>query len=383
MDSQNLRVLQEIPEETENLISLLRSVTKDASVFLLENLYGQQDLSNSTLFQIASLIEVLPEQDSIIADLVNIKQYFSVVHEDTFVNLAEKRNIEMDFDEPLKLIVTKCYCSLPLDTFNKICVLASVNKEKQNEVLRGKETERIVRLQEEDKRNVEKVMEKLIEKGRNYIINLEQVNDDILMTAHFETRTRTFTTIKSGKKIETINVKPTTKASAKYDVANNRISLRYGTSTKIRNAMLETFGKVFFKDNNHFKGESYHIYKLEDVKNPDFSLVINEELQETVLSATIIEETLKFNLKDNEVVLVVKSKNAEEALELLSNEHVQLKAQPRESVVIQLKIREDKKEDKTKTLKVTISNNSKINFDPRYTEIIHKCLQSWGIEVGN
>lgn len=372
-----------VTEEIGDVMSLVRSVKKEAIAFLLENRYEQENLSDQTIFQLAPLIENLSERESIIKDLVNIKQYSSVVHEETFVNLAEKYKIEMVFDEPLKLIVTKCYCSLSLETFNKICVLASVNKEKQNEVLRGKSTEKAVGFEERDIKNIETAMGNLVEKGRNYIINLERVNDDILMTAHFETRTRTFTTIKSGKKIETINVKPTTKASAKYNIKENRISLRYGTSTKIRNAMLESFGQVFFKDNNHFKGESYQIYKLEDVKKPDFSLVINEELQETVLSATIIEETLKFNLKDNEVVLVVKSKDAEEALEFLSNEHVQLKSQPRESVVIQLTIKEDKKEDKTKTLKVTISNNSKINFDPRYTEIVHKCLQSWGIEVGS
>lgn len=380
-----IKKLQEeiVTEEVEDVRYLVRSVRKEASIFLLENKYEQENLSDQTIFQITALIENLSEKESIIEDLVNIKQYSSMVHEETFVNLAEKYKIDMMFDEPLRLIVTKCYCSLPLEKFNKMCVIASVNKEKQYEVLRGKMTGETVEFDGKDKKNIEKVMGSLVEAGRNYIINLEEVNDEIIMTAHFETRTRTFTTIKSGKKIETINVKPTTKASAKYNVKENRISLRYGTSTKIRNAMLESFGQVFFKDNNHFKGDSYQIYKLDDVKNEDFSITVSEELKETVLSANIIEETLKFNLKDTEVVLVVKSNDVEETLELLSNEHVQLKAQSRESVVLQLKIKEDVKEEKIKTLKVKISSNSKINFDPRYTEIVHKCLQSWGIEIGS
>ncbi|ABS21096.1 hypothetical protein ACQVUL_04635 [Bacillus cytotoxicus] len=372
-----------VTEEIENLRSLVRSVKKEASIFLLENKYGQGNLLSQTIFQIAALIENLPEKKSIIEDLVNVKQYSSMVHEETFINLAEKYKIDMHFDEPLKLIVTKCYCSLPLEKFNKMCVIASVNKEKQYEVLRGKMIEKTLEFDEQDKRDIETAMGNLVEAGRNYIINLEKVNDDIIMTAHFETRTRTFTTIKSGKTIATINVKPTTRASAKYNIKENRISLRYGTSNKIRNAMLESFGQVFFKDNNHFKGDSYQIYKLDDVKNDDFSIRIDEELQDKVLSANIIEETLKFNLEDNEVVLVVKSKDVEETLELLSNEHVQLKAQPRESVVIQIKIKDGEQQDKIKTLKVKISSNSKIHFDPRYTEIVHKCLQNWGIEIGS
>ncbi|MCV5283273.1 hypothetical protein OFC15_30315, partial [Escherichia coli] len=82
-----IKKLQEeiVTEEVEDVRYLVRSVRKEASIFLLENKYEQENLSDQTIFQITALIENLSEKESIIEDLVNIKQYSSMVHEETFV----------------------------------------------------------------------------------------------------------------------------------------------------------------------------------------------------------------------------------------------------------------------------------------------------------
>ena len=133
-------------------------------------------------------------------------------------------------------------------------------------------------------------------------------------------------------------------------------------------------------DNNHFMGDNHEVYKLDSVKEDKFTLELDAELQEEVVSAVIKEEVINVAIENDNVLLTVQGNDVEKALEYLSNENINLKEQPRKQVKIELVLKQS--DDKTKRIMVTVSDNSKINFNPQYKKIVHKCLTKWGIEIG-
>lgn len=370
----------ELVTETKELESLLRSIGKEAVLFLLEEKCKISENKSKTLGEIAKIIESNKARDEIIGILVEIKDCCLSVHDETFLAFCEKYGVTgVIFNESLKISAIRCYLQKP-EHFQNIKVFSAINKEKQFDVYGGKKVDEPVVLSEQHKNEMKSVLENLIEKGRKYIISSTQIQSEIIMTAHFEMRKKTFTTISKGEKIESVTITPTTKAIAKYNVKENRLRVKGGPSSKLKDSIIQTFGQVFFKDNSHFTGENYEIYKLDKVTQDDFSLILDEELGEEVLSAVIKEEMLSVPIEDDIIKLTVAAKDVEKALELLSNEKINLKAQAREQVKIEITLKQP--DDKTKNITVTISNNSKINFNPQYTAIVHKCLTKWGIEIG-
>lgn len=381
--SEALAVVNEdvgIVTETEELISLLRSVGKEAVLFLLDEKCSIKESKSKSLGEIAQIIVDNDDRDTLIDSLIELKDCCSSVHDETFLEFCDKYNVQgIVFNEPFKISVIRCYLQKP-EYFQSIKVFSAINKEKQFDEFRGKQVEESVVFEKKHEDEMKVVLENLIEKGRKYIISSTQIQNNIVMTAHFEMRKKTFTTISKGKSIESITITPTTKAVARYNINENKLSVKGGPSTKLKECIIQTFGQVFFKDNSHFTGENYEIYKLDRVTEDDFSLALDEELEEEVISAVIKEETLSVPIGDDVIKLTVAAQDVERALEFLSNENIDLKAQVREQVKIEITLKQP--EEKTKKIAVTISNNSKINFNPKYTAIVHKCLTKWGIEIG-
>ncbi|TDK61740.1 hypothetical protein E2K98_12690 [Bacillus salipaludis] len=365
------------PKELE---SLVRSIGKDAFLFLLEEKYEIKEELSKTISDLALIIENHKNRDEMIGILVEVKECCSSVHEETFLEFCEKYGITgIVFNESLKISALRCYLQQP-EHFATIKMFSAINKEKQFDVYGGKTTDEEVNLKKEHRTEIKSVLEDLIEKGRKCIISTTQIQNEIIMSAHFESRKKTFTTISSGEKIETVTITPTVKAVAKYNIKENRLRVKGGPSSKLKDSIIQTFGKVFFGDNSHFTGENYEIYKLDKVKKDDFSLTLDEELEEEVISAVIKEEILIVPIEDDTIRLTVAGKDVEKALEFLSNDKINLKTQQREQVKIEITLKQPN--DKTKKIAVTISNNSKINFNPQYSGIVHKCLTKWGIELG-
>jgi hypothetical protein len=366
--------------ESKDLLKILRRVGKEAIIYLLEEKYGTKEKINTTNESFVHLIEMHPEKEEIIRILNEIYECCLSVHEETFIEFCRNYGVQgIIFNEPLAVTALKCYFQMP-ENYKDIKVFSAVNKEKQFDVYRGKTVTEEIQFRESHRDEIKQVLESLIEPGRKYIIGVTQLNDEIIMTAHFEMRKKTFTTISSGETIETVVIRPATKAVAKYNTKENCLRVKSGPGTKLKNYIIETFGKVFFKDNSHFKGENYQIYKLDEVRKDDFSLVIDNELEEEIESAVIKEEVIRIPINDDVIKLTIQAADAEKALEYLSNENINLKAQKREQITIEITIKESI--NKRKKIKVMINDSSKISFDPKYTAIVHKCLTKWGIEIG-
>lgn len=378
---QNL--LTEEHSSIEELTTLVRSVTKDEVVFLLQKKYEVTDLDKPNLDDLVVVIERHTDSTDIIQDLSTIRSCVKVADEETFRSLCEIYGIKLDFHDSFRKVIIKCLMQKP-DYLLTMKTLSAVNKQKDFSVFQGKSVEEQVRLNPSIKGDISKVIGDLIEQtepGRRYTFKMEQTQSDILLTAYFDKRKKTFTQISSGKKVEveSITIIPALQAQAKYNLAENRLYLKSGQSTKVQNYLLEGLGKAFYKDNNHFLG-SNEVYKLDEVKNDEFHLTIDEELSHIIESVSIIEEVLVVELPDQVITLTLKGDDAEGALEYLSNEKVNLKAQPRKSVTLQLIIKQE--DGKPKKANITINDNNKISYDPKYADVVHQCLVRWGIEVG-
>lgn len=385
----NTAVVNELQPEDKvieyGLRSLVYSVGIDAVSILLMSKYGAEFQKSPNIKVLTGYIENSTDNELIINDLQQIKMCISNVHEETFIEACRKLGVTFDFNSPLKVVAVKCLLLVP-EQFERYVILSSVNKEQGFDAFRGKEIEQPVELTDEHTTGISTVLHTLIESeepNRIFVVEIEQIKAEIILTAYFQQRTRTFTTISNGKQIRTQSITPATKAQAKYNTKENRIDVKTGNSQKIKKYLLESFGQVFFKDNTHFSGENAQIYNLDNIKSEAFSISLDEELQEDLLSAVIIEETIRIPLEDQEITLTIKGKDTEKALEMLSTEMINLKAHPRDSVTIELTLKPAKDTDKPKKVKVSVSSNSKISYDIRYMELVHKCLTKWGIQLAN
>ncbi|MEC0234969.1 hypothetical protein P4H71_11585 [Paenibacillus kribbensis] len=372
-------------EATDNneLISLLRPIKKDGFALFMKLKY---DLVVKTLNisyqQLCSIIIEHTDQEVIIKDILEIGDCCKEVDHESFAELCDSYKVDnLVFNEPIQCTVVRCYLQKPLDLFHRMKIIASVNKDKNFEVLSGKEISKPIDFNSKHKAEVSAVLEELIEKGRKYIINTERVKNEIIMTAHFEQRKRTFTTISQGKRISTITVSPASKAEAKYDIISNRIQLKCGPNRKIKQYILSTFGQVFFKDNTHFSEQGNQVYKLEKIKADSFSINLDEELLEELESASIIEEIVRFPYGNDWATIHLKSRDVESLLTDLSNDKFDLKSMERVEVTLELRLKRNE-DSKSKAVKVTVTSTSKVSYDPQYTPIVNKCLTKWGIQIG-
>ncbi|BCC48806.1 TPA: hypothetical protein QCY18_003616 [Bacillus cereus] len=367
-----------MPADKE-LRSIVRNVGVDVVLHLMYEKYKIKEETSVTILKLVQIIEKHEKRNEIIGTLHTIKECCSSIHDETFLAFCDKLGVTgIVFNEPIKLSAMRCYIQKN-KYFAEIVAFSAINKEKQFDVYGGKEIEKTIHLEEKHRVELESVLEDLVEKGRKYIINTTQINDEIIMSAHFEMRKRTFTTISNGDKVESITITPSTEAVARYDIFKNRLRVK-GRSPKLKKHITEAFGKVFFMDNNHFMGDNHEVYKLDSVKEDKFTLELDAELQEEVVSAVIKEEVINVAIENDNVLLTVQGNDVEKALEYLSNENINLKEQPRKQVKIELVLKQS--DDKTKRIMVTVSDNSKINFNPQYKKIVHKCLTKWGIEIG-
>ncbi|BBI31145.1 hypothetical protein [Cohnella abietis] len=374
---------EEVNEITE-LLSLIRSVTKEALILFLKIKYGLDLKKTTKLTELHTLVATYSDNEYIIQSLVEISDCIKEINHETFAELCDNYGVkDIIYNEDIRLTVVRCYLEVDIELFRRIKVVAAVNKDKNFEVLAGKVISNQITFIEEHKQEISEVIAGLIEKGRNYIINTELVKNDIIMTAHFEQRKKTFTTISKGKQISSVTVIPTTKAVAKYNIESNRIQLKCGRNKRIRESIINTFGVVFFKDNTHFSDEEQQrVYRLDKVKDAEFDVSIDDELAVELESAQVVEETLRVPFDDGWAVLTLKSKDVEFLLKELSNEKYDLKSMERIEVTIELKLKPKKEGEKSKLIKVTISDTSKIDCDPQYTKLINKCLFKWGIHIG-
>ena len=374
---------EEVNEVTE-LLSLIRSVSKEALILFLKIKYGLDLKKTIKLIELRTLVATYSDNEYIIQSLVEISDCIKEINHETFAELCDSYGVkDIIYNEDIRLTVVRCYLEVDIELFRRIKVVAAVNKDKSFEVLAGKAISNQVIFIEEHKQEISDVMAGLIEKGRNYIINTELVKNDIIMTAHFEQRKKTFTTISKGKQISSVTVIPTTKAVAKYNIESNKIQLKCGRNKRIREKIINAFGVVFFKDNTHFSDEEQQrVYRLDKVKDIKFDVSIDDELALELESAQIVEETLKVPFDDGWAVLTLKSKDVEFLIKELSNEKYDLKSMERMEITIELKLKPKKEGEKSKAIKVTISDTSKIDCDPQYLTLINKCLFKWGIHIG-
>ncbi|NUU61094.1 hypothetical protein [Paenibacillus agri] len=381
---------REVPESEENvsevteLLRLIRSVTKDAVILFMKLKYGSEIKKTITLTELGNLVANDQNNEFIIKSLIDISDCIKEINHDTFAELCEIYEVkDIIFNEDIRFTVVKCYLALDITTFQRIKVTAAVNKDKSFEVLAGKKVDEPIVFNKKHKQEINDVMGGLIEKGRNYIINTEVVKDEIIMTAHFEQRKKTFTTIGKGKTISSVTVVPTAKAVAKYEIKTNRIQLKCGKNKKIKDSIINAFGVVFFKDINHFSdSDQQRVYNLMQVKREGFEVVLNEELAQEIETAFIVEETLKIPVDNSWAIMTLKSMDVEKLLKELSNNKYDLSSMERTELTIEIKLKPKLDDEKAKSIKVTVSNDSKINCDPKYISVINKCLSAWGIHVG-
>ncbi|MBM7541290.1 hypothetical protein [Amphibacillus cookii] len=256
-------------------------------------------------------------------------------------------------------------------------------------MLKGKEIENEdeLTLSTKHTEEVKAVLGDFLEKDRKHVVSLENVNDEIVLTAHVEQRRKAITTISGNSKVSTVTIYPAAKAISKYNKTNNQLHINCGPNKKLKKYILSTFGKVFFNDNNHFNGTHVSVYKLDAFTNEDFSINLDEDLQEQIVSARITEETIRIPVDDDELILNLKANDVEKALDILSNKQIDLTNQVRDKITLEITVRVSKgdkesKEEKNKKVKVVVSSDNKISFNPEYTSIVNKCLEKWGIKVG-
>lgn len=380
------------------LLSLLRSLPKECRLLLLNEKYGLDIKQKNTLAEITHKIEASDDTSNIVQDLIEIKDCSSNVHQENFIELCRKYGMkDLDFQISIKMAATRCLMELP-EEFTNIKVVSSVNAQKQFEVLKGKETDIKIQLKNAHTQQIKDVLQTYLEANRNYIVNLQQVGSDIILTAHIEQRRKTITTISSGSKISDLTFTPAAKLEAKYNTTSNKIHLKCGNQKKLKECIVQTLGQVLFNDNNHFSDKKNKSYSLDTLITDDYELNIDDELQQNVVSASIIEQTLVIPNNDEQVVLTVKSKDTDQFLSLLSNGKIDLKKQKRTSVTIEIILKEknqQKVKDKKikseqeveagfieKSIRVIVSDDSRINFNPKYYQIVQICLMKWGIQLG-
>lgn len=381
---ESVLIEEALSEETASLKSLISSISKNATVSLLNEKYQIECESKNTIDEIIEKVLPLERIEEIVEDMSRIRECAQGIDHETFIELCRMYGLtDISFQEHIKVVITKCLIRLP-DKLDRIRVVSAVNKEKQFEVLKGKVIEEEVELSKDHSTKVKSVLGDLLEKDRKYVVSLEHVKDEIVMTAHVEQRRKTITTISGESKISSISIYPATKAITKYNTKNNQLYLKCGPNKKLKEYILSTFGSVFFDDNNHFNGSHVSVYKLDPFKNEDFSIRIDEDMKEQVVSARITEETIRIPVEDDELVLNLKANDVEKALNTLSNQQIDLTSQLREKITIEilLRVTNDNEEEKTKKVKVTVTNDNKISFNPEYTEVVNMCLRKWGIKVG-
>jgi hypothetical protein len=384
------QAIEEKPLKNE-LVSLLRSLTKESRELLLTKKYNIEYKKTASLSYISQLIEQHENHKEIITDMITIKDCASRVHHENFIELCRKYDMqELDFQVHIKEAVTRCLIELP-EHFHNIKVLATVNALSNFEVLKGKEIEEEIELKEEHNTEIKEVMKSYLEEKRNYIVNLEQVGVEVILTAHIEQRRKTITTISDGSTITDITLTPATKVVAKYDTKTNKIHVKGGNQKKLKDCILQTLGQVLFRDNGHFSAEQNKSYSLDLLISEDYEMSIDEELQEEVESARIIEQTLLVPFNDESVIMTVKSKDTDQFLSFLSKSDLDLSKQQRKSVTIEIVLKKAESETETadetvvslpKTVRVTVSDDSRISFNPKYSDIVTSCLSKWGIQLG-
>lgn len=377
-----INVLKDEIVDNKELTSLIRSVSKDGVKLLLEVKYGFTLEKAKTFSDFADLVVNHDKTQDIVTDLVEISDCIKEVDHDSFAELCNSYGVNIpDFHELLPLTAVRCFLNTDIALFQRMKIVAAVNKEKQFEVLGGKDITEPINFEDKQKDEMKAALGGLVEKGRNYIVNVEKVKNNIIMTAHFDNRKKTFTTISNDNEISTITVIPASKVEAKYEVNSNNIQLKCGPNKKIKDLVLSAFGQVLFKDNTHFSVSARRVYKLEKVKNQDFSMELDDILKAELESATIIEETIRIPQGDSYATISLKSKDVESLLSELSTDKYDLKKMERSEVTIEMRLVANG-EAKPKTVKVTISDSNKVSYDPKYTELVNKCLTKWGIYVG-
>lgn len=368
--------------DAEKVKSLIRSLTKEETIYYLKTkgIDGSEYLTlKDSTDNILDLILSDGNNSQIINDLQRIKEISQEVEEETFRELCKIYGLSLNFHDTVKTCVTKCLIEKE-EYLGKIHSLSAVKKQTDFELLGGKPTQEEIKLSAKHKLSIVQSLKQLIEEeepGRNYTVQLEQIKDEVLLNAYFEDRTKTFNTIK-GKKIETIKVTPASKARAKYNIRDNRLSLKYGSSKKIRRYLIESFGATFFNDNNHFNDPEHQVvYSPRVFESENFEMKIDEG-EEELINVTVVEESIKVQLDNQEINLIVKGNDIETVLDSIIREEINLKAQPRLYVILSLTLKVNEKE---KNVRVKVSDNNKISYDPRYSEIVSKYLRKWGVEV--
>lgn len=380
---EKMNVLPEEIFENKELASLIRSVKKEGFIMLIQVKYGETVEKSVTFNQMSAYVDGHSRRQEIFTDLVEISDCIKEVDHESFTDLCNSYEVMLgDFHEEIHITAVRCYIQTELDLFHRMKIVASVNKEKQFEVLGGKDIVIPVVFEDRHKTEITQALDGLIETGRKYVINVDKVKDDIIMTAHFENRKKTFTTISKGNSISTVTVIPASKVEAKYDVKANKIQLKYGSNKKVKDYILSSLGQVLFKDNMHFSEQDKRVYKLGSVKQENFAMELDDDLKTEIESAIIVEETIRIPQGDSFAILTLKSRDVELLLGELSNDRYDLKKMERVELTLEMRL-VMQSEAKPKTVRVTVSDTSKVSFDPKYTELVNKCLTKWGIYVGN
>lgn len=373
-----------LKDPNKEILKLIRSVKKPDVIFLLAEKYKITDIKEkNSIEELALTIDGNDNSKDICSDLQEISDCYKEADEETFRSICHKYGVNIEFHMSFRRVIIQCILQNS-NAFITIRELSAVARQRDFSVYDGKSLEDPISLTENIKKGISESIQSLIEEqepGRKYTVQSDQVKDNILITAYFDERSRTYNQISSkGGEIEKFTITPALKTKARYNTVENRLYLKCGSSQKVQNYLLGSFGNAFFSDNNHFQN-SKEVYKLEKVTNEDFSLELEDEQLKDVESAKVIEETITVELTNQTILLTIKGDDAEDALEQLSNEAaIDLKTQARKSITIQLVIKID--ETKTKKVNIKITDSHKIQYDPRYAEIVHNCLVKWGIEVG-
>gem|GEM_PF-3541350 len=366
---------------SEDLDSLIRSVGRDATKYYLDRAYSLATLKAASVADLVNAITNHVQRDEMLRDLSRIRTYSRGVNEETFLDLARAAGVTYDFGAPLKHIIVDFLLLNPV-ALDEAYVHSEIRWQVGCQEFQGKSQSGPAAFSDTMKNELADTLRSLIsgaEPGRKCVVNVKQAQQEVLLAAYIQQRRKEFYTIGAGDRVAVEVVTPAARTAATYDISKNRLRVKAGPSKRLLRYISEAFGKALYGDNSFFSDpEQPVIYNLAPLREPAFRIELDEALPQ-VTSARVTEETLRFMVGEQQVIVTYQADDVEAILPALSNEQMDLTVQERVSATIELQVVEG---ERTKIVPIRVIRGNKIEFDPRYAEVVHHLLQKWGLEFG-
>jgi hypothetical protein len=378
--------LNELKQRDKTLESLIRSLGIEDAAFYLCERYG---LTGEEKFTIASLGDFILGHDQkkqIAKELEEIRTLSKGISKDQFREMAIEAKVPIHANDRIPRLVMRAYLQDQAGAETISQMAQAVNEVGFDEIVGLGDPPNDVGSNPDDLETLQSTLRTLLDedmKGQKCIVKVRLVEHQVVMIAYIEDQQRRFFQAGDGDRIEITVVKPLSRTTAIYDVKSNRLRIRVGNRKRLKNRIAQSFGRAFFKNNDHFvEGERsiYHLQPLE--QGPQALILLPSEFPE-ILGVRVVEETVSFSVGEYALVATFKGKNVEAALPLLSNDQVDMAKVERLSVTFEFEVQapEGTPPGRKPVPRVTVTRGNRISHDPRYHDLIHAFLRCWGMET--